>query len=68
MTRDEQLKRVPVIYIGRQVGATDDEYLDLVDEPGGFTKVFDPAKHVIVGVAERAKKLFATLDKMGTIE
>ena len=40
-------KRIPVVYVGKQKGATDDEYLDLVNEPGGFTKVFDPIKHVI---------------------
>jgi hypothetical protein len=57
--------RIPVIYIGRQVGATNDEYLDLVDEPGGYTKVFDPMKHVIVGVAERARKSFEVLTAEG---
>ena len=40
-------KRIPVVYVGKQKGATDDDYLDLVNEPGGFTKVFDPIKHVI---------------------
>ena len=35
---------------------------DLVNEPGGFTKVFDPITHVIVGMTERARKLFVGLD------
>ena len=35
---------------------------DLVNEPGGFTKVFDPIKHVIVGMTERVRKLFIGLD------
>ena len=55
-------KRIPVVYVGKQKGATDDEYLDLVNEPGGFTKVFDPIKHVIVGMTERARKLFTGID------
>jgi len=46
--------KIPVLYVGEQVGATDDEILILVDDPAGSTKVFRPDIHEIVGVSTSA--------------
>lgn len=46
--------KIPVLYVGEQVGATDDVFLYLVDEPSGSTVTFKPEKHVIVGVTATA--------------